>query len=145
MAQSLNTIRNDKIRTSVHGRRLGIGHDEELVGVTGIRKVVTDATSATTGTELPNHGLVSVVTTTNDTWVLSDPYPGCEVTLVTGSTSTGTHTVDVSPAVIYSTNGIEGDQVLLSAAGAFCKLAGLTTAAWVLTSRASTAVTSISS
>jgi len=144
MAYSLNDMRA-RILTSVHGRRLGLDQDEFLAGSKGCRNVVTDATSDTTGTELPNHGFVSVVTTTNDTWVLEDPLPGVEVTLYTGSTSTGTHTVDVSPAVIYSTNGIEGDQVLLSAAGAFAKLTGVTTAAWALTSRASTGVASVSS
>ena len=144
MAYSLNDMRA-RILTSVHGRRLGLDQNEFLAGSKGCRQVVTDATSDTTGTELPNHGVVSVVTTTNDTWVLEDPLPGVEVTLVTGTTSTGTHTVDVSPAVIYSTNGITGDQVLMSAAGAHCKLVGLTTAAWLVTSRASTAVTSISS
>jgi hypothetical protein len=144
MAQSLNTIRS-KILTSVHGRRLGIDSAEFLAGTKGVRHVVTNATSDTTGTELPNHGLVSVATTTDDTWVLSDPEPGVEVTLVVNINSTGTHTVDVSPAVIYSTNGLEGDQVLLSNEGAFCKLMGLTTAVWAVTSRASTGVTSISS
>ena len=144
MAQSLETIRSGNL-TSIHGRRLGIDSDGHLGGVKPIKMVVTDATSDTTGTALPNHGLVSVVTTTDDTWTLTDPKAGVPVRLVTGSTSTGTHTVTCAAAVIYSTNGIEGASVLMSAAGAHVELTGLTTAAWVVTSRASTAVASVSS
>ncbi|MGD9382245.1 MAG: hypothetical protein PVI03_07360 [Candidatus Thorarchaeota archaeon] len=144
MAQSLENNRS-KIKTSVHGRRLGLDNDEFLVGVKGIRMVVTNATSDTTGTAIPNHGLASVVTTTNDSWTLTDPIPGVPVRLATGSTSTGTHTITCAAATIYSTNGIEGASVLMSAAGAHIELTGLTTAAWVVTSRGSTAVVSVSS
>lgn len=144
MAYSLNTIRS-RILTSVHGRRLGIDQDEFLAGTKGVRPVLTDATSDTTGTEIPNNGVVSVVTTTNDSWVLEDPLPGVSVTLFAGSSSTGVHTVDASPAVIYSTNGLEGDQVLLKGAGGYATLTGVTTAIWALTARASTAQTEVSS
>lgn len=144
MATTLANLRA-KILTSIHGRRLGMDPDEFLVGQKDIRKVVTNATSDTTGTNLPNHGISTVITTTNDTWTLTDPIPGAEVTLATGSTSTGTHTITCAAATIYSTNGIEGASVVMSAAGAHAKLFGISTSAWVLTSRASTAVTSISS
>ena len=144
MAQSLDAARR-KIKTSVHGRRLGLDGDENLVGVKAIRQVVTNATSATTGTALPNHGLVSVVTTTNDTWTLTDPIPGVSVIIATNSTSTGIHTVTCAAATINSTNGVAGDGLLLKGAGAFATLSGLTTAKWALTSRASTAQTEVSS
>lgn len=144
MAQSLEDSRA-KIKTSVHGRRLGIDHDEMLIGVKAIRAVVTDATSDTTGTALPNHGLVSVVTTTDDTWTLTDPIPGVSVRLVSGTTSTGVHTVTCAAATIQSTNGIEGASVLLKGAGAHAELTGLTTAIWSLTARGSTAQVEVSS
>jgi len=144
MAQSLDDART-KILTSVHGRRLGIDHAEFLAGVKGIRNVVTEATSATTGTNLPNHGLVSVVTTTNDTWTLTDPEAGVEVTLATGSTSTGVHTISNAAATIISSNGDAGDGVLLKGNGGFVKLMGLSTAVWMLTARASTALAEVSS
>jgi hypothetical protein len=144
MAYSLNDMRA-RILTSVHGRRLGLDQDEFLAGSKGCRNVVTDATSDTTGTDIPNHGVVSVVTTTNDTWTLADPLPGVSVTLFTGTTSTGNHTIDASPAVIYSTNGIEGDQVVMNERGGYCTLVGVTTAAWAVTSKGSTATTVISS
>jgi hypothetical protein len=144
MAQSLDQARS-KIKTSIHGRRLGLDNDEMLVGVKAIRHVVTNGTSDTTGTALPNHGLVSVVTTTDDSWILTDPIPGVPVRLVSGSTSTGVHTVTCAAAVIHSTNGIEGASVLLKGAGAHAELTGLTTAAWSLTSRGSTAQVEVSS
>lgn len=141
---SLANLRN-AIITSIHGRRLGFDANDMLVGPKAVRQGVTDATSDTTGTALPNHGIVSVVTTTNDTWTLTDPVSGCEVLLKTGSTSTGTHTITCDNAVIHSTNGLEGASVLLSNRGAYAKLMGLSTSAWLLSGRASTAVASVSS
>jgi len=144
MAQSLDDART-KILTSVHGRRLGIDHVEFLAGVKGIRQVVTEATSDTTGTDLPNHGIVSVVTTTDDTWKLTDPEAGVSVTIVTGSDSTGVHTISNNAATINSSNGVAGDGVLLKDVGAYVTLTGLTTAVWALTSRASTTLAEVSS
>lgn len=144
MAQSLEKNRSF-IRTSIHGRRFGLDQDEFAVGTKGTRMVVTNATSDTTGTNIPNHGIATVVTTTNDGWTLADPIPGVPVRLVTSSTSTGTHTITCAAATINSTNGIEGASVVLSAAGAYVELTGVTTAIWAVTSRASSAVVSISS
>jgi hypothetical protein len=84
-----------KIKTSIHGRRLGLDDTGHLAGAKGMRLPITSVTSDTTGTEIPNYGLASVVTTTDDSWVLEDPVEGCQVTLATGSTSTGVHTIDV--------------------------------------------------
>lgn len=137
MAQSLDTARK-RIKTSVHGRRLGIDKDEFLVGVKDSVLVVTDATSDTTGTNLPNHGLVSVVTTTNDTWTLTDPVPGVPVELVTGSTSTGIHTISCAAATIVSSVSSTFGGVVLTGGAAGMILTGLTTAVWVLSSRTGT-------
>ncbi len=144
MAQSLADIRAKNI-TSIHGRRLGMDVDEFLGGQKDIKKVVTNATSDTTGTNLPNHGIASVVTTTDDSWTLTDPVPGVSVLLVTNSTSTGVHTVTCAAATINSTNGVEGAGVLLKSAGAFAMLTGLTTAKWALTARGSTASVEVTS
>ena len=140
MALSLETIR-DRIRTSIHGRRLGLDGNDQIAGVKGMTRPVTDATSDTTGTALPNYGIVSVVTTTDDTWTLSAPYIGSEVTLMTGSSSTGVHTITMEAGtVIYSTNGIAGANVLLAGAGAAVSLVGVTTARWNVTSMAASSV-----
>lgn len=139
MALLLETIR-DRLRTSIHGRRLGLDGNDQIAGIKGMTRPVTDATSDTTGTALPNYGIVSVVTTTNDSWTLTDPYVGAEVTLMTGSSSTGTHTITCAAAVIYSTNGIAGANVLLAGAGAAVSLVGITTARWAVTSMAGSSV-----
>lgn len=134
-AVSLESLRN-KILTSIKGRRLGIDANECLVGPKHMKKAITGATSDTTGTALPNYGYVSVVTTTDDTWTLTDPYHGAEVTLMTGSSSTGIHTVSMGNSVAYSTNGIAGANVVLTGAGAAMSLLGISTAIWQVTSRA---------
>lgn len=129
MALSLETLKNG-ILTSIHGRRLGLDKDETLVGPKHMKRQVTDATSDTTGTALPNHGINSVVTSTNDTWTLTDPYGGAEVTLITGSSSTGIHTITCAAATIRSTNGIAGANVVLTGAGASMSLLGISTGVW---------------
>lgn len=132
MAFSIDTIR-DLIKTSIHGRRCGLDVNEDLVGFKGVKRPVTDATSATTGTALPNYGISSVVTTTDDTWTLTAPYQGAEVTLVTGSSSTGIHTITcASGSVIYSSNGIAGANVVLTGAGGAVDLVGISTSVWKL-------------
>ena len=133
--KTLEQLRNS-ILTSVHGRRLGLDHNECLTGVKGVQRPVTQATSDTTGTALPNHGVNVVVTSTDDAWTLTDPFDGAEVTLMTGSSSTGVHTVTCAAAVIYSTNGIAGANVVLTGAGAAMTLRGLSTAIWAVQSRA---------
>ena len=135
MALSLETIR-DRIRTSIHGRRLGLDGNDQIAGIKGMTRPVTDATSATTGTALPNYGINSVVTTTDDSWTLTDPYVGAEVTLMTGSSSTGIHTITCAAATIRSTNGIAGANVVLTGMGACVNLVGISTAIWAVTSMA---------
>lgn len=122
----------DLIRTSIHGRRLGLDNNDFLVGPKGLRPPVTDATSDTTGTNLPNHGFVSVISTTDDVWNLGAPIPGCEVTIFCGSSSTGTHAVVPQSATIISSNGVAGSSISMGGAGASITLAGISTAAWML-------------
>lgn len=131
MSFSLGQLAN-LIRTSIHGRRLGLDNNDFLVGPKGIRPPVTDATSATTATALPNHGLVSVITTTDDGWSLTDPVPGCEVTIFCGSSSTGTHAITPAAATIVSSNGVAGSSISMAGAGASITLAGISTAQWIL-------------
>ena len=137
MAFTVEQLRS-KILTSIFGRRLGLDPDGFLVGPHDSRRPIVDATSDTTGTALPNHGYVSVTTTTNDGWTLTSPVPGCQVTLFTGSSSTGTHSVAFSPAVAYSTNGIAGSTATLVGPGGFVTLMGLSTAVWLVVARSST-------
>lgn len=124
-----------KILTSIHGRRLGIDPDGFLVGSKPIRHQVSNATSDTTGTNIPNNGFHTVSTTTNDTWTLTDPVAGCEVTIQTATTSTGNHVVVPADATIVSTNGVAGSSVIMQGVGAGITLRGISTSQWILTSR----------
>ena len=130
--------------TSVHGRRLALDHDDNVLAE-GVRLNVVAATSDTTGTALPNHGIVSLVTTTNDGWSLTDPNPGSEVTLMTGSTSTGTHTVTPAAATILSSVGAAGASLAMAGGGASVSLVGLSTSLWAMTALASSATVTVSS
>ena len=130
--------------TSVHGRRLALDHDDNILAE-GVRLNVVAATSDTTGTALPNHGIVSLVTTTNDGWSLTDPNPGSEVTLMTGSTSTGTHTVTPAAATILSSVGAAGSALAMAGGGASVSLVGLSTSLWAMTALASSATVTVSS
>jgi hypothetical protein len=130
--------------TSIHGRRLALDVDDNVLA-SGVRLNVTEATSATTGTALPNNGIVSVVTTTNDTWTLTDPVEGCEVTLMTGSTSTGTHTISPAAATILSSVGAAGSAIAMAGGGASVSLIGLSTSLWSMTALASSATVTVSS
>ena len=130
--------------TSIHGRRLALDHDDNVLAE-GVRLNVVAATSDTTGTALPNHGVVSLVTTTNDGWSLTDPNPGSEVTLMTGSTSTGTHTVTPAAATILSSVGAAGSALAMAGGGASVSLVGLSTSLWAMTALASSATVTVSS
>ena len=130
--------------TSIHGRRLALDSDDNVLA-SGVRLNVTVATSDTTGTALPNHGIVSVETTTNDGWSLTDPNPGSEVTLMTGSTSTGTHTITPAAATILSSIGEAGSAIAMAGGGASVSLVGLSTSLWAMTAIASSATVTVSS
>ena len=142
MALTLATIRNGII-TSLHGRRLGFDVNDVLVGSKAIKRPITDATSDTTGTDLPNTGIVSVVTTTNDTWALTAPLAGVEVTIMTGSDSTGEHTIAGSTAAgtaatFQSAESSTGPGIVLQGGNASMTLVGVSTALWRATSRIGT-------
>jgi len=139
MAQSLDNART-KIKTSVHGRRLGIDHDENLVGVKAIRKVVTAATSATTGTVLPNHGFVTITSSNARSFILTDPIPGVEVSFAMLSSGTADVTILPQSATFMSSQNSAGTNLILGNAGRGATLMGLSTALWALSGSHGTSV-----
>jgi predicted phage tail protein len=131
--------------TSIHGRRLALDKDDNLVGPEGFRQRLHEATASTTGTAIPNSGVATVTTSTNDGWTLTDPVLGCQIHLMTGSTSTGTHTVTPAAATILSSIGAAGSAIALKGGGAAISLIGLSTSLWGVTSITSSATAEISS
>jgi len=132
MAQSLSTIRG-KIRTSKHGLRLGLTHDDFLAGFKQNVQTVTNATASTTATALLPYGIHTVQSTSSKNWTLSAaPHAGLEVKIGTTTTSTKVHKVTVASGVLISTAGAAGTSITLKGVGAAAHLVSLSTAAWKL-------------
>ena len=126
MAQSINTIRAG-IQTSVHGRRLGLDNDDLLSGPKGIRSVVTAATSATTGTNLPNHGYVTLTSSSALTYTINDPVAGQEVTITLVSSAIPSITITPVAATFISSGSSTGASVVLQGGGTSVTLYGAST------------------
>jgi hypothetical protein len=144
---SRETLRS-KIRTSVHGRRLGLAQGssaqiEYLVGPDGIQSPhgavleVQAATSDTTATNITAYGLTTVDTSTDDTWLLDPPIVGVSKLLYTGSTSTGIRTIkrsDSSFALRTSANSTT-TTIVAQGGGLFLQLIGVSSAIYAIVSR----------
>ena len=145
-AVTLQDLRAERV-TSIHGLRLGLDVDEFTVGNKGHRVPIHSGTSDTTGTALPNHGIVTLVTSTNDSWNLSAPTPGCEVSILNASSSgsTGIATVLGNGATFQSCESSTGPSILLTGPNAGAHLIGLSTGLWGVIAEAGTsAVTHVS-
>jgi len=128
MAITLDGLRR-LIKTSVRGRRLGLTHDEWLVGPKGTRLAITAATSASTGTQLPNYGHITLTSTESGgtTWQIADPVAGCEVSISITSSSTFAHTVTPENATFATSGGTTGASVILQGGGTAVTLVGIST------------------
>ncbi len=130
MAQTLDQARKLS-RTNIHGRRLGMDHDEFLVGVKDVRHVVTNATSDTTGTALPNHGLVTIDSTTGDTYTLTAPEAGVSVKIMVISTGGAQVITPVSGTFMTSASSTGGTLTMTGGSQASVELMGVSTSLWV--------------
>jgi hypothetical protein len=152
MAQSLETLRSN-IMTSLFGRRLGMDKDECLVGQKAIKLAVTDLTSASTATAIPNYGAVNIMATTLATsaaggaFVLSNPIPGVSVRIANGptqATSAGSSAIQlVRPSTgvyIQSSDGSTMTTVNLGVGG-YVELLGLSSGVYSVVGRNSLAGT----
>lgn len=141
MAQSLETLRNNAV-TSLYGRRLGLDKDETLVGVKGVKSVVQDLTSASTGTSLNNHGVVNIagssLLTSAQVFLLSNPIPGIAVTInnvrsnTTGGSSGSTALAINRPSTAFyirSSEASTGVAILINEGGSIT-LTGVSTDAY---------------
>ena len=144
MPFSLEEARN-QIITSLYGRRLGLDKDNRLIGIKGRREVITEATSNTTATLLPNFGIVTIASSNDITWVIEDPQIGCEVKILTGTTSTGNHYIQTDNATIKSSFGSTQTQIDFLGGGAGMTLVGLSTSLWGVLTKSSTTAVQISS
>ena len=158
MAQSLETIRS-KILYGLIGRRLGLtesttaaNKDHLLAGVKDVMRVVTDMTSASTGTLIPNHGIVNIsgtsLLTSGQVFLLANPIPGVQVCIsnvranATAGTSGSTALAINRPSTayyIYSSETSSGVGFLMNE-GSCVVLMGLSTALYQVVSRSGVGV-----
>ncbi len=150
MAQSLETLRG-RILTSLFGRRLGLDKDEYLVGPYDMKAVVTDLTSASTGTAIPAYGVTNItgtsLLTSAQTYLLSNPVPGvactiCNLNANTSAASPGSTAMTmVRPSTAFYINTTDGSTVttLNITPGSAVTLMGLSTALYQIVGRTSLA------
>lgn len=140
MAQSLETLRSSKVK-SIQGRELGIDKDGYLVGPPGMKRVIEDLATGTTGTDVLPHGIARVITSGSTQGPvqrrLAAPQPGVEKILMLDSSSTGSMQFLSTPngaSIIMSSAGTTVGVINLLSPGACVRLVGLTTAKWYVVS-----------
>lgn len=135
MSSITNETLRSQIRTSIHGRRLGLDDYGCLVGPLDIRVNVeeiatTAATSFTpTGLTVLTTAIISTGPTSN---TLQAPIPGTFKTLFLNSTSTGANTVTFTSASLYLTSMTSAASVTLVGEGACLNLFARSTSQWIL-------------
>lgn len=145
MPLSLEQLRG-RIITSIYGRRLGLDEEDRLCGAKGRRETITEGTSATASTQnLPNFGWVVVTSSNASTWTMDAPETGCEVKIVTGSTSTADHYINMENATIQSCFGSTQNQIDLRGGGAGVTMFGLSTSSWKILQKSSTTAVLVTS
>lgn len=132
MAESLQQKRDNKKRISIHGRRLFLMDDDQLGGVTGISHVVTNASSGSTGTNLPNHGVVTLPSASTHSFNLTAPNAGCQVQLIRSAATTSTITINFVSGTVISTNGIAGTTMSMGLVGDSITLRGISTSKYIV-------------
>ncbi len=134
----------DKIRTSIHGRRLGLqgmttgesggsrGEQEYLVGPEALRGNVS--TAETTSTNLHPHGvskLVSSSAASSQVYTIDPPIPGVRKVIL-NSTDAVAYVKTANDETIVSSKGSTNTVVTMPVGGAACVLEGFTTAQWLM-------------
>ena len=150
MAYSLRQLRDDATFTSIHGRRLGLDSDGNLVGLTDIRTAVENIQTTETSSLAP-YGLTLLLTTgssQNGSVTLQAPRPGNEKRIFLQSTTTGCQFVKASGSALFYGASVStvGSTVLnFLGAGANVILRAASSIAWVLMGIQSSLVSSDSS
>ena len=142
MAQTLQTLGNQAMFTSIYGRRLGLASDGTLVGPSALKRVVQDLTTATTATTVNSFGTVRQSASGSSQGptqhLLGAPIPGVSVTLILDSSSTGSHqflSSAAGAAIRISSLGTTIGVLNLLGPASFMELEGVTTALWLIKSR----------
>lgn len=136
MAFTLNTLRYN-ILTSIHGQKLGLDKDGNLLGVPDYRTQVTDEQS-TAGSSMPNNGVTRILTTGSSQcgiYTLQAPIPGGRKRIVLTSSSTGCQLVKASGGALFygcSVSTIGSTVINFLGRGAEVTLEAVSSIAWQL-------------
>ena len=134
MAITNEALRNE-ILTSVAGRRLGLDHNDFLVGPKAPRQEISAATTASTGTQINNYGFTTVAGgTATQTWVLAAPQDGVRKSFVSVSTSTKGAKITLASGSFNSTGGSSDTALTLHGIGQRVELIGVSTASYAVVS-----------
>lgn len=130
-----------RIRTSIHGARLGLDDDGALVGPIALKKDVRSLTTVS-NTGVASHGISRITATGSSQGpvqhYLSAPIPGVELMLTLTSSSTGSHqflSTAAGAAIEASSLGTTVGVINFIGPGGSITLVGLTTALWAIRSR----------
>lgn len=132
---------NNKVLTSIHGRRLGLqrlssaesggsgGTKEYLVGPEDLRMGVS--TAETTATRISAFGVSRVTGASSGVYTLDPPVPGVEKTIVLDSNNVGFYLKTANSETIVSTQNTSGTTLKSTASGTgVISLLGVSTAVW---------------
>lgn len=143
MAQSLETMRSN-IKTQIYGRRLGLQHDESLVGTIGLKEVVEDIQSTVPVTVLA-YGVTRVLTSGSSQGptqhLLPAPIPGLTKTITMNTTSTGSQqflSTGAGASILAGSDGTTKSLINFVGQGGSVTLKALTTAIWAVVAQVST-------
>ncbi|HEB27350.1 MAG TPA: hypothetical protein ENI05_06185 [Porticoccus sp.] len=139
----IEKLRNDVVK-SIYGRRLGLDHDDFLVGPVGIRNPIDNLTSGqstmpSTGTlTLQPHGISLIGTTASSgtsvastaSQQLPAPSPGARKSLFNITTGQLVVSTVTASAFFFSSQSSTMTYLTLTGKGANAELIGLTTALW---------------
>ena len=149
---TLQQLRNS-ILTSIHGRRLGLDPNEFLVGVKDTLRPIQSLTSGSTATTVLNYGLTQLnvttgaastassigTTETGCSWQMAAPVAGVEKILTKVSATAGStmpciveFSTGATVTGVDTTLGTTFTGVNLQGVGAFVRLLGLGTTAWLV-------------
>lgn len=137
---TLEGLRSD-ILTSIFGRRLGLDINEFLVGPKDHKVPVTAATSATSGTIIPNYGFTTLLSATGlIPWQLQAPEPGVRKELTATGSAAGVVTL-VSGTFQTSASSTQTALTFSSSYANTVSLMGISTSVYEISRALTTGVT----
>lgn len=135
-----------EVRTSLHGKRVGLDEFNNLYAEKGFREAATTASTATT---IEAGGVTLLAATTAAAFTIAAPYLGAMKTLVATSTSTGQAVSTPSTASIFqstaaSTSGGGYIKATFTGVGQVMELLGISSSIWqVRAAHASVSLTTV--